>query len=110
MFTVALESSATADILNFVTSFGTLILYSTVLLINSGDITPSAICNDSNFELLDFFTVVVVFVLVDGLLVLVDGLLVLVEGLLVLVLFVGLFDEAPVFVDGVVFCTGSDNH
>ena len=31
--------------------------YSYTFLANSGENTPSAICNDSKFELLDFFTV-----------------------------------------------------
>ena len=46
--------------LSFVTSYGTLTVYSLTVLLNSGEITPSAICMLDKFELSDFFVVVVV--------------------------------------------------
>ena len=43
--------------LSFVTSYGTFTVYSLTVLLNSGEITPSAICMLDKFELSDFFTV-----------------------------------------------------
>ena len=67
IFTVAFECSGVATMLSFVISFGTFIEYSFTFLLNSGVITPSAICNADKFELSDFFVSAgFVVVLVDG--------------------------------------------